>query len=289
VVNKEAIMKRDFLVIIDAVNSTGALALPVLLDRLQVRYQLINGEIHGRFAHNPEPLPEHLGELCDEVRSRGADLGIAVDPDVDRLALVAEDGSWFGEEYTLVLVADHVLSRTPGAVVSNLSSSRALRDLTHAYGQQYRAAAVGEVNVVRLMKETGAVIGGEGNGGVIYPELHYGRDALVGVAIALSRLAETGIPLSKLKKGYPIYEMSKDKVQLKEGMDVDAILEKVANSYSGANIDRTDGVKIDLPESWIHLRKSNTEPIIRIYTEAGTRAIALDLAKEVRELIQSLL
>lgn len=288
-VNTEAIASRKFNVIVDAVNSTGAIAIPVLLDRLGVSYTLINGEINGQFAHNPEPLPQHMTELCDAVRNNHADMGIAVDPDVDRLALVSGDGSWFGEEYTLVLVADHILSKNPGPTVSNLSSSRALRDLTHKYGQTYHAAAVGEVNVVQLMKEKNAVIGGEGNGGIIYPDLHYGRDALVGIALTLSLLAERDTTLLELRKEYPKYEMSKGKVQLTPGLKVDQLLEGVASHFSNEEIDRTDGVKVDFANSWAHLRKSNTEPIIRIYTEAGSMEEAKALASDIERLIQSML
>lgn len=286
-VDVEAIRRSEFRVVVDAINSTGALAIPVLLDRLGVRYELINGSIDGRFAHNPEPLPAHLEDLCRRVADTDADMGIAVDPDVDRLAFVSDDGSWFGEEYTLVLVADYVLGRTPGPVVSNLSSSRALRDLAARYGQDYRAAAVGEVNVVQLMKETRAVLGGEGNGGVIYPALHYGRDALVGIALALSHLARTGCSLRELRGSYPSYEMHKGKVSLTAGLDVDALLDRVAAHYGHQEVSRVDGVKIDLAQGWIHLRKSNTEPIIRIYTEAKTADEARALAREVSALIQS--
>lgn len=287
-VNTELIRKQNFSVIIDAVNSTGAIAIPPLLERLGVSYEVINGDISGHFAHNPEPLPAHLTELCEKVRASDADMGIAVDPDVDRLAFVAEDGSWFGEEYTLVLVSDYLLRKTPGPTVSNLSSSRALRDLAASHGQEYYAAAVGEVNVVTKMKEVGAVIGGEGNGGIIYPQLHYGRDALVGIALALSHLAETGKSLSELRRSFPQYEMYKGKVQLTPDTPTDEILEKMADHFSNEQLDRTDGVKIDLEDSWIHLRKSNTEPIIRIYTEASSYARAEELGGEVRKIIESL-
>lgn len=287
-VNTELIRKQNFSVIIDAVNSTGAIAIPPLLERLGVSYEVINGDISGHFAHNPEPLPAHLTELCEKVRASDADMGIAVDPDVDRLAFVAEDGSWFGEEYTLVLVSDYLLRKTPGPTVSNLSSSRALRDLAASHGQEYYAAAVGEVNVVTKMKEVGAVIGGEGNGGIIYPQLHYGRDALVGIALALSHLAETGKSLSVLRRSFPQYEMYKGKVQLTPDTPTDEILEKMADHFSNEQLDRTDGVKIDLEDSWIHLRKSNTEPIIRIYTEASSYARAEELGGEVRKIIESL-
>ena len=287
-VNTGLIQKQNFNVIIDAVNSTGALAIPRLLDRLGVSYEVINGEINGQFAHNPEPLPAHLNELCEKVKQSDADMGIAVDPDVDRLAFVAEDGSWFGEEYTLVLVADYLLGKTPGPTVSNLSSSRALRDLTASFGHEYYAAAVGEVNVVTKMKEVGAVIGGEGNGGIIYPDLHYGRDSLVGIALALSHLAETGKTLSELRQSYPQYEMYKGKVKLTPDTPTDEILAKMADHFKNESINRTDGVKIDLADSWIHLRKSNTEPIIRIYTEASSYERAEELGAQVRKIIESL-
>ncbi len=233
---------------------------------------------NGEFPHNPEPLKEHLGEISARVVKENADLGIVVDPDVDRLALISENGEMFGEEYTLVACADYVLSKTPGNTVSNMSSSRALRDVTEKHGGFYQASAVGEVNVVKLMKDTNAIIGGEGNGGVIYPESHYGRDALVGIALFLSLLAEKKLNVSELRASYPSYYMSKKKIQLTEGLDVDALLQKMQDKYAGENLTTIDGVKIDFPDNWVHLRKSNTEPIIRIYTEAKTQEIADNLA-----------
>jgi phosphomannomutase len=239
------------------------------------------------FAHNPEPLPEHLEGISRAVVDKGADLGIVVDPDVDRLAFISEDGSMFGEEYTLVAVADYVLSKTPGNTVSNLSSTQALRDVTEQYGMEYHAAAVGEVNVVRKMKEVQAVIGGEGNGGVIYPALHAGRDAMLGIALFLSLLAERKMKVSALRRQYPAYVISKNKIQLNESMDIDEILHFLAGAYQAHDVDRTDGVKVNMPGAWIHLRKSNTEPIIRIYTEAADRDQADSLAQEVIDKVQA--
>ena len=243
----------------------------------------------GQFAHNPEPLAENLTEISEEVVKSGADLGIVVDPDVDRLALINEDGTMFGEEYTLVAVADYVLSQTPGPTVSNLSSSRALRDVTRKYGCEYAAAAVGEVNVVAKMKEIGAVIGGEGNGGVIYPASHYGRDALVGVALFLTLLAKSGKKMTELRAGYPAYHMSKNKIELSVGMDVDGILRAVKQKYASEEVNDIDGVKIDFADGWVHLRRSNTEPIIRVYSEGRTPEEAGRLAQQVMEAILSLL
>ncbi len=290
-VDTEAIRKANFKVAVDAVNSTGGIAIPRLLRRLGVEQVVeLNCEPTGHFAHNPEPIPQNLTQISDCVRENHCDLGIVVDPDVDRLALVCENGEMFGEEYTLVSVADYVLQHTPGNTVSNLSSSRALRDVTRRYaGCEYNAAAVGEVNVTTLMRQTGAVIGGEGNGGVIYPELHYGRDALVGVALFLTLLAKKGMKVSELRKTYPEYIISKNRKDLTPDMDVDALLAKVAAFYkSDAAVEKVttiDGVKIDFADGWVHLRKSNTEPIIRIYSEAATEARANELAKGVMEQI----
>jgi phosphomannomutase len=277
-VNEEAIKNANFKVVVDAVNSTGGIAIPLLLNRLGVHTVKLHCTPNGEFPHNPEPLKEHLGEISELVVKENADLGIVVDPDVDRLALVSENGEMFGEEYTLVACADYVLSKTPGNTVSNMSSSRALSDITEKHGGSYKASAVGEVNVVQLMKETNAIIGGEGNGGVIYPESHYGRDALVGVALFLSLLAEKNIKVSELRASYPSYFMSKKKIELTIGLDVDGLLKKMEDKYASENLTTIDGVKIDFPESWVHLRKSNTEPIIRVYTEAKTQQIADDLA-----------
>ncbi len=290
-VDTEAIRKANFKVAVDAVNSTGGIAIPRLLRRLGVEQVVeLNCEPTGHFAHNPEPIPQNLTQISDCVRENHCDLGIVVDPDVDRLALVCENGEMFGEEYTLVSVADYVLQHTPGNTVSNLSSSRALRDVTRRYaGCEYNAAAVGEVNVTTLMRQTGAVIGGEGNGGVIYPALHYGRDALVGVALFLTLLAKKGMKVSELRKTYPEYIISKNRKDLTPDMDVDALLAKVAAFYkSDAAVEKVttiDGVKIDFADGWVHLRKSNTEPIIRIYSEAATEARANELAKGVMEQI----
>ena len=277
-VNVKAIKKAKFKVAVDAVNSTGGIAIPLLLERLGVEPIKLYCDPTGHFPHNPEPLKEHLTEISELVVEENADLGIVVDPDVDRLALICEDGTMFGEEYTLVACADYVLSKTPGDTVSNLSSSRALRDVTEKHGGNYKASAVGEVNVVQLMKDTQAVIGGEGNGGIIYPESHYGRDSLVGVALFLSLLAEKQISVSALRASYPNYFMSKKKIALTPGLDVDAILTQIEERYASEDITTIDGVKIDFPENWVHLRKSNTEPIIRIYTEAKSQEEADALA-----------
>ena len=288
-VHREAIAAAGLKVVVDAVNSVGGVAIPALLKALGVKEViLLNGEPTGEFAHNPEPLPEHLSQISEKIRTCGADLGIVVDPDVDRLALVCEDGGMFGEEYTLVAVADYVLKHTPGNTVSNLSSSRALRDVTAGYGQRYRAAAVGEVNVVAEMKNNGAVIGGEGNGGIIYPESHYGRDALVGVGLFLSHFVAEGVSMTRLKARYPAYFMSKNKLQLTPEVDVDAILEGVKQRYAMEEVSTIDGVKIDFESGWVHLRKSNTEPIIRIYAEAKSEAEAHQLAEEVIAVAKSL-
>ena len=287
-VDVEAIRKANFKVAVDAVNSTGGMAIPRLLRALGVKDVVeLNCDATGHFAHNPEPIPANLTDISRVVRENGCDLGVVVDPDVDRLALVCETGEMFGEEYTLVSVADYVLQHTPGNTVSNLSSSRALRDVTRQYaGCEYNAAAVGEVNVTTKMRETGAVIGGEGNGGVIYPELHYGRDALVGVALFLTLLAKRGIKVSQLRKTYPDYIISKNRIDLTQGMDVDGLLKRLADKYNatpGCKVTTIDGVKIDFEDGWVHLRKSNTEPIIRIYSEAHTEARANQLAEQVKK------
>ena len=288
-VDVEAIKAADFKVAIDCVNSVGGIILPDLLHALGVKELFkLHCAPHGNFAHNPEPLPEHLTEISELIRNTSANVGFVVDPDVDRLALVCEDGSMFGEEYTLVAVSDYVLSHTPGNTVSNLSSSRALRDVTEAHGCKYNAAAVGEVNVVAKMKETGAVIGGEGNGGVIYPASHYGRDALVGIALFLTHLAKKKMKVSELRASYPSYFISKQKVQLTPEIDVDAILQKVKEKFSGNDITDIDGVKIDFPDKWVHLRKSNTEPIIRIYSEAHTMEEAQQLGGELIGIINDM-
>lgn len=273
-VNKKAIEDAKFKVVVDGVNSTGGIAIPLLLDRLGVHPVKLYCEPNGHFPHNPEPLKEHLTDLSKAVVKEHADFGIVVDPDVDRLAFIDEKGEMFGEEYTLVACADYVLSKTPGNTVSNMSSTRALKDITEKHGGTYEASAVGEVNVVELMKKNNAVIGGEGNGGIIYPELHYGRDALVGVALFLSLLAEKKIDVSKLRASYPSYFMGKKKIELTPNLDVDAILKAMEKKYSQENISTIDGVKIDFSSSWVHLRKSNTEPIIRIYTEAKSQTEA---------------
>ena len=288
-VDVEAIKAADFKVAIDCVNSVGGIILPDLLHALGVKELFkLHCAPHGNFAHNPEPLPEHLTEISELIRNTSANVGFVVDPDVDRLALVCEDGSMFGEEYTLVAVSDYVLGHTPGNTVSNLSSSRALRDVTEAHGCKYNAAAVGEVNVVAKMKETGAVIGGEGNGGVIYPASHYGRDALVGIALFLTHLAKKKMKVSELRASYPSYFISKQKVQLTPEIDVDAILQKVKEKFSGNDITDIDGVKIDFPDKWVHLRKSNTEPIIRIYSEAHTMEEAQQLGGELIGIINDM-
>ena len=280
-VDAESIRKAGFLVVVDAVNSTGGLAIPMLLEALGVKCIPMYCEPTGEFPHNPEPLPEHLRDISERVVRERADLGIVVDPDVDRLAIVNEDGSMFGEEYTLVACADYVLSRTPGDTVSNLSSSRALRDITNKHGGRYQASAVGEVNVVELMKQTGAVIGGEGNGGIIYPASHYGRDALVGVALFLSHLSKSGMSCRQLRDSYPAYFMSKNKIELTPGIDVERILMQMEEKYQAEQVSVADGVKVDFENEWVHLRKSNTEPIIRIYTESKTQVEADALAERI--------
>ncbi|MBQ5697896.1 MAG: phosphoglucosamine mutase [Muribaculaceae bacterium] len=289
-VDTEAIKNADFTVAVDAVNSVGGVIIPQLLKALGVKNIVeLNCEATGKFAHTPEPLPENLTQISELMRQGGIDVGFVVDPDVDRLAIVMENGEMFVEEYTLVAVADYILSHSPGNTVSNLSSSRALRDVTNAHGCQYNAAAVGEVNVVAKMKETNAVIGGEGNGGVIYPEAHYGRDALVGVALFLSLLAKSGKTVSQLKASYPQYAIAKNKIELTPEIDVDKILAAMKEKYANENITDIDGVKIDFADSWVHLRKSNTEPIIRIYSEAHSMQEADKLADDIKGVIKSLI
>jgi phosphomannomutase len=287
-VNVDAIKKAKFKVVVDAVNSTGGIAVPLLLEALGVTPVKLYCTPNGQFPHNPEPLKEHLGDLMELVVKEKADFGLVVDPDVDRLAFVDENGAMFGEEYTLVAVADYVLQKTPGNTVSNMSSSRALRDVTNGHGCSYTASAVGEVNVVEKMKETSAIIGGEGNGGIIYPELHYGRDSLVGVALFLSYLAEINIAVSALRNQYPAYFASKNKIELTPELDVAGILMAMESKYKSEDINTIDGVKIDFENQWVHLRKSNTEPIIRIYTEAKSQQAADELAqrfiKEIKEI-----
>ncbi len=286
-VNVEAIKAANFKVAIDCVNSVGGIAIPALLDALGVKtVEKLYCEPNGQFPHNPEPLPEHLTEISTVMKSGKFDVGFVVDPDVDRLAIIAEDGSMFGEEYTLVSIADYVLQHTPGNTVSNMSSTRALRDVTNKYNCNYEASAVGEVNVVARMKETNAVIGGEGNGGIIYPASHYGRDALVGIALFLTQLAAEKKTVSELRKTYPNYFMSKNKIQLTPQIDVDGVLAVIKGSYKQYEVNDIDGVKIDFPQGWVHLRKSNTEPIIRIYSEAGTPEQADNFAKAIMEEIK---
>ena len=287
IIQLEKIKKAKFKVVVDAVNSTGGIALPKLLKELNVEVVELYCTPDGNFPHNPEPLKEHLGELCNQVLSHKADFGIVVDPDVDRLAFVDEKGEMFGEEYTLVACADYVLSKKSGNTVSNLSSTRALADITSKHRGTYHASAVGEVNVVEKMKEVNAVIGGEGNGGIIYPELHYGRDALVGIAIFLSLLSENQLKVSELRSSYPAYFMSKTKVNLDLKRDVDGLLIRMKENYSKQNPIAIDGVKIEFDNSWVHLRKSNTEPIIRVYTEAPSQVEADDLAKRFLEEIET--
>lgn len=288
-VDVEAIKKANFTVAVDAVNSIGGVVIPELLKRLGVKNVIeLYCDPTGKFGHTPEPIPQNLTDIADLMKQGKADVGFVVDPDVDRLAIIMENGEFFVEEYTLVSIADYVLSQTPGSTVSNLSSSRALRDVTEAHGCTYTAAAVGEVNVVTEMKRTNAVIGGEGNGGVIYPEAHYGRDALVGVALFLTLLAKSGKKVSELKKTYPQYSIAKNKIELTPDIDVDAILKAVKEHYSEEKITDIDGVKIDFKDCWVHLRKSNTEPIIRIYSEASTMEKAESLAEDIKKVINSL-
>ena len=287
-VDVELVKKQNFKVAVDAVDSVGGVVIPALLERMGCEVVKLYCEPTGNFSHNPEPVPENLTEICKVVKESGADLGVIVDPDVDRLALVSETGELFGEEYTLVAVADYVLSNTPGNTVSNLSSSRALRDITEKHGMQYNASAVGEVNVTTLMKATNAVIGGEGNGGVIYPELHYGRDALVGVALFLTHLAKKQCKVSELRAQYPNYFISKNKIELTPDINVDDVLVKMKEKYSSEKVTDIDGVKIDFPTEWVHLRKSNTEPIIRIYSESkdeeSANALAQKIVGEIKEI-----
>ncbi|MFC4220169.1 phosphoglucosamine mutase [Flagellimonas marina] len=280
-VDAEVIKKVGFKVVVDGVNSSGGIAIPKLLEELGVEVVKLYCDPTGHFPHNPEPLKEHLGDICKKVVEEKADFGIVVDPDVDRLAFISNDGEMFGEEYTLVACADYVLGKTKGNTVSNLSSSRALRDVTEKHGGTYEAAAVGEVNVVAKMKANKAIIGGEGNGGIIYPESHYGRDALVGTALFLMLMAERGGTVAELRASYPSYFMSKKKIELTPELDVDALLEAMHNKYKDEEVSTIDGVKIDFPENWVHLRKSNTEPIIRIYTEAKTQDSANNLADRI--------
>lgn len=284
-VNTEAIKNANFTVAIDCVNSVGGIAIPALLKALGVKAVVeLYTKPDGNFPHNPEPLPEHLTEISNLLKDGKADVGFVVDPDVDRLAVICENGEMFGEEYTLVAVSDYVLSKTPGNTVSNLSSSRALRDVTEWHGGEYTASAVGEVHVVKAMKDVSAVIGGEGNGGVIYPESHYGRDALVGTALFLSHMAESKLKVSELKKKYPYYYIDKQKVQL-EGIDVDSILNAIKVKFAAENLNLVDGIKIDYSDRWVQLRKSNTEPIIRIYSEAPSKAEAEELTNQIRGVI----
>ena len=289
IVDADAIAKAGFTVAVDAVNSVGGTIVPELLKALGVKNIIeMNCEATGHFAHTPEPIPENLTGIAELVRDSKANVGFVVDPDVDRLAIISDGGKFFGEEYTLVAVADYILSHTPGNTVSNLSSSRALRDVTAAHGGQYNAAAVGEVNVTTKMKETGAIIGGEGNGGVIYPALHYGRDAMVGIAIFLTLLAKSGKTVSELRATYPSYDIYKTKIQLTPEIDVDAILAEMKNKFANEKITDIDGVKIDFSDSWVHLRKSNTEPIIRIYSEAHSMDEAKKLADSIKAIINEL-
>ncbi len=284
-VDVEAIKKAKFNVCVDSINSVGGIILPELLDALGVKYTFLNGEPNGDFAHNPEPLEKNLGGIMGEMSNGEFDMGIVVDPDVDRLAFISENGKMFGEEYTLVSVADYVLSKTPGNTVSNLSSTRALRDVTEKHGGKYTAAAVGEVNVTTKMKDVNAVIGGEGNGGVIYPESHYGRDALVGIALFLSSLAHKECKVSELRASFPNYFIAKNRIDLTASTDVDAILVKVKDIFKNEQITDIDGVKIDFPDKWVHLRKSNTEPIIRVYSEASTMEDADALGKKLMQVV----
>ncbi len=283
-VDKEIITKRNFKIVVDGINSTGSIFVPYLLQQLGVAPDniiVINDEVNGKFNHNPEPLPENLNEIATVVQKQNADLGIVVDPDVDRLCFVCEDGSMFGEEYTLVAIADYILGHTKGNTVSNMSSTRALKDITLKHGGEYFASAVGEVNVVRKMKEVNAVIGGEGNGGVIVPELHYGRDALIGIALFLSHLAQFGKSTMELRRRYPDYFMSKNKIEMSEGIQVAKIFEGIKDKYKKQPINTEDGLKIEFDNEWVHLRTSNTEPIIRIYAESTSETTANNIAKKI--------
>ena len=289
-VNVEAIKAKKYKIVVDAVNSTGGIVVPMLLEALGVQEIIeIFCEPTGKFPHNPEPLPEHLGELSHEVKRSGAQLGIVVDPDVDRLAFVCEDGEMFGEEYTLVAVADYVLKYKKGNTVSNLSSTRALKDITLKHGGEYNASAVGEVNVVEMMKSTNAVIGGEGNGGIIYPELHYGRDALVGIALFLSHLAQSGKSVKGLRMTYPDYTISKNKIELDDTINLDLIFKKIEEKYIKQPINKVDGLKIEFGDEWVHLRRSNTEPIVRIYSESQTETMANNLADKIKNDIKNII
>lgn len=288
-VDVDAIRAAHYKVCVDSINSVGGRILPHLLDALCVEYKFLNGECNGQFAHNPEPLEKNLGGIMSEVAQGGFDLGIVVDPDVDRLAFIQEDGRMYGEEYTLVTVADYILDHVEGSTVSNLSSTRALRDVTEKHGCEYFASAVGEVNVTTKMKEVNAVIGGEGNGGVIYPESHYGRDALVGIALFLSSMAQKGYKASELRASFPNYYMAKNRIDLQPGTDVDAILDRVKCKYTGmkgVKVTDIDGVKLDFADSWVHMRKSNTEPIIRVYSEAKSMEEAQDIAKKMMDEVE---
>ncbi len=288
-IDQHLIEGKKYHVVVDCINSTGAISIPPLLDKLGCTYTLLNSDITGDFAHNPEPLPQHLTELSNAVVSENADLGISVDPDVDRLAFVSNDGSMFGEEYTLVAAADFLLSKKLGSTVSNLSSTRALRDVTQKFGQSYAAAAVGEVNVVNKMKETNAVIGGEGNGGIILPALHYGRDALVGIAMVLNLLAERNISMTELKSSYPSYQIRKHKIELTDDIDVRAILSKLTEKYSNEDINTIDGLKINFEKGWVHLRESNTEPILRVYSESDSAQSADQMAEMIKTDVQTIM
>lgn len=289
-VNVEAIKAKKYKIVVDAVNSTGGILVPMLLEALGVQEIIeIFCEPTGKFPHNPEPLPEHLGELSHEVKRSGAQLGIVVDPDVDRLAFVCEDGEMFGEEYTLVAVADYVLKYKKGNTVSNLSSTRALKDITLKHGGEYNASAVGEVNVVEMMKSTNAVIGGEGNGGIIYPELHYGRDALVGISLFLSHLAQSGKSVKGLRMTYPDYTISKNKIELDDTINLDLIFKKIEEKYIKQPINKVDGLKIEFGDEWVHLRRSNTEPIVRIYSESQTETMANNLADKIKNDIKNII
>ena len=284
-VDVESIRNAHFKVVVDSINSVGGIILPDLLSALGVEYKFLNADATGDFAHNPEPLEKNLGGIMSVLKGGGYDMGIVVDPDVDRLAFICEDGQMFGEEYTLVSVADYVLSHTPGNTVSNLSSTRALRDVTEKHGGKYQAAAVGEVNVTTKMKEVGAIIGGEGNGGVIYPESHYGRDALVGIALFLSSLAQKGMKVSELRATFPNYFIAKNRIDLTPSTDIDALLNKVKEIFADQQVNDIDGVKIDFPDKWVHLRKSNTEPIIRVYSEASSMEVADELGKQLMQIV----
>ncbi|MEO0775891.1 MAG: phosphoglucosamine mutase [Bacteroidota bacterium] len=288
-VKVDQIKAKQYKIVVDCINSTGALSVIPLLQQLGCEVVAINDDLSGHFAHNPEPLPENLSELASAVQFHRAQLGVAVDPDVDRLALVSEDGEMFGEEYTLVAVADYILRNNPGPTVSNLSSTRALRDVTQKHGQAYHSSAVGEVNVVHKMKEVQAVVGGEGNGGIIYPELHYGRDALVGLALLLSYLSEYGQPLSFLRRQYPSYTISKNKIQLTPEINLDQLFSGLVEKYKSEELNTIDGLKIEFESGWIHLRRSNTEPIIRVYTESTSAVIANNLATKIQADINELL